>query len=657
MLLAITPNTLTPSLAAHYNRLLEAGVEAVLLRLLGAPRYEYEQVIAAIAPQHRYKLLVDAHFDLVQQCGLGGVYLRAADRHLYHSGMATWRVSTSCHTLEELESLPFVPTFALLSPIYPPLSKKGVAASFSPEILRATLGRLSFPVLALGGITPERAKQVRALGFGGVASLGYLADTQEGLTRFQKFSRPAVLSVAGHDPTSGAGFVADALHIEALGGQPLTIATTLTQQNGRQFTGAQPLSLEANMEAIRLLGEEYCPTVAKIGLVADPTQLLALCHALKTIGVKYIIWDPILNPTTAPHWRKELGTPDLMAKLARYITLATPNKAERKAIFTARSYPFALLETGGDTDPEHPLLRSRLCLPSGEVHDFIQTRQKGSIHGSGCALTAAIATYLAKGFPLLSSIKLAGQYVAQLVAHHEQPRFPRVVDMAGEKALHLATPIQFITDSIKLPTILHQAEAALEGGIRWIQLRMKEADTEQRIEAALALKTLMSSYPDTTLIINDDVEAALHADADGVHLGLSDISPVEARSILGANKIIGATCNTEMHLWQRSLEGVDYIGIGPYRTTSTKRNLAPILGQEGMEAFSAANLRLPHPIPLVAIGGIVATDIPLLASLGIHRIAISGYITHHTHPIQAAQKLVHAAEEHFLLKNQSKWIP
>ncbi len=155
---------------------------------------------------------------------------------------------------------------------------------------------------------------------------------------------------------------------------------------------------------------------------------------------------------------------------------------------------------------------------------------------------------------------------------------------------------------------------------------MKNASPEKRKEAAFTLKKIMLEYENSILIINDDLELALSVDADGIHLGLKDISPVIARKVLGINKIIGGTCNTINDLDLRSFEGVDYIGVGPYKGTNTKQLLSPILGKEGIEKIVLKNKQLPHPIPLFAIGGIKKDDIEDLVKLGVEGIALSGAI-------------------------------
>lgn len=123
---------------------------------------------------------------------------------------------------------------------------------------------------------------------------------------------------------------------------------------------------------------------------------------------------------------------------------------------------------------------------------------------------------------------------------------------------------------------------ALEGGCRWIQLRMKDAG-ESEIE-----RTALRLIPEcrrrgAIFIIDDHVELAIKTGADGVHLGKNDMSVADARRLAGPDFIIGGTANTFEDIQRIAREGADYIGCGPFRFTTTKKNLAPVLGADGYE--------------------------------------------------------------------------
>jgi len=181
---------------------------------------------------------------------------------------------------------------------------------------------------------------------------------------------------------------------------------------------------------------------------------------------------------------------------------------------------------------------------------------------------------------------------------------------------------QNATDGSQLTAIKH----ALDAGCKWIQLRLKNQSSSEIKAQALAAKQLCLTY-NAKLILNDYPLIAVEVEADGLHLGLSDMAIPEAREIVGPHMIIGGTANTFSHVQQRIVEKVDYIGLGPYRFTKTKEKLSPILGLAGyrsiLRQLDDANLS----IPIIAIGGILPDDIPSLLELGVHGIAISGAIT------------------------------
>ncbi|MNY15105.1 Thiamine-phosphate synthase [compost metagenome] len=133
-----------------------------------------------------------------------------------------------------------------------------------------------------------------------------------------------------------------------------------------------------------------------------------------------------------------------------------------------------------------------------------------------------------------------------------------------------------------------------------------------------------------TFILNDHTQLALDLDLDGVHLGLEDMPVAEARLMFGPGKIIGGTANTLADVQQRIAEGCDYIGLGPYRFTTTKEKLSPVLGLEGYRTI--LNSIQYKPVPVFAIGGIDKEDIPALMTTGISGIAASGLLTHSAVP-------------------------
>lgn len=193
--------------------------------------------------------------------------------------------------------------------------------------------------------------------------------------------------------------------------------------------------------------------------------------------------------------------------------------------------------------------------------------------------------------------------------------------------------LQFITNTDR------GLEEVLRGGCRWVQLRMKDASDREFTETAQRLIPLCRQY-NATVIFDDRVELVSSLGADGVHLGKKDMPVPMARKILGPAKIIGATANTIEDVMAAFESGADYIGIGPYRFTTTKKGLAPILGLEGYQRIMSTCRNLGMTLPVVAIGGIQIPDLPLLKATGVDGVAVSGLILNATNPETTTKEIL-----------------
>ena len=185
--------------------------------------------------------------------------------------------------------------------------------------------------------------------------------------------------------------------------------------------------------------------------------------------------------------------------------------------------------------------------------------------------------------------------------------------------------VQFISHFTNTVDYVASVRIALLGGCKWIQLRMKDASPEEAREAAIAAQNLCRTHG-ATFIIDDRVELVRELKADGVHLGKEDMPVEEARALLGKGFIIGGTANTIADIRRLYRAGVDYVGCGPFRYTTTKARLAPILGLEGYRSIIKTMRQEGIGIPVVGIGGVTAEDIPQLKDVGLDGIALSGSI-------------------------------
>ena len=180
---------------------------------------------------------------------------------------------------------------------------------------------------------------------------------------------------------------------------------------------------------------------------------------------------------------------------------------------------------------------------------------------------------------------------------------------------------------------------ALEGGCRWIQLRMKDSPETDIIRCAEEVQPLCRKFG-AKFILDDHVELVEKTGADGVHLGKNDMPVDEARKILGPDKVIGGTANTFEDVQRLHRQGADYIGCGPFRFTTTKKNLSPVLGLEGYRSIVLKMRENSIDLPIVAIGGITVDDIPAILKTGVSGIALSGAILNAPNPVVMTARII-----------------
>ncbi len=197
--------------------------------------------------------------------------------------------------------------------------------------------------------------------------------------------------------------------------------------------------------------------------------------------------------------------------------------------------------------------------------------------------------------------------------------------------------LQFITDGNDGQSTMIQALAALAGGCRFIQVRMKHAEKHEISQVLCALKPIAEFF-NAFIVVDDHVDLA-HL-CHGVHLGRNDMAANEARKILGNNKLIGVTVNDINDINRIAGMPFDSIGLGPWRFTSTKEKLAATLGAEGTKTL-IDNLRtIGITQPIYAIGGITVNDIADIANSGAFGIAISSSIGRNDNPIVATSEFI-----------------
>lgn len=203
--------------------------------------------------------------------------------------------------------------------------------------------------------------------------------------------------------------------------------------------------------------------------------------------------------------------------------------------------------------------------------------------------------------------------------------------------------LQFISHHNGRYSYLDSIRMALEGGCRWVQLRMKDATDDEVRGVAIEAQRLCADAG-ATFVIDDRVALVRELRADGVHLGRNDMPIAEARAMLGDGYIIGGTANTIDDVRAHAAAGADYIGCGPFRFTTTKRGLAPVLGLQGYRDIMGRMATEGIGLPVVAIGGITAADIPEIMQTGVAGVALSGAVLNAPDPVGEMRRLIGLTE-------------
>ena len=200
--------------------------------------------------------------------------------------------------------------------------------------------------------------------------------------------------------------------------------------------------------------------------------------------------------------------------------------------------------------------------------------------------------------------------------------------------------LYFITDSTNYAEeeFLFRVEQALKGGATLLQLREKEKSTREYIELAEKVHEITKQY-NVPLIIDDRVDVALAIDAEGVHVGASDMSVATARKLMGEDKIVGATAKTVPWAKEAYEQGADYLGVGAIYPTTTKV-VTGLTSTKTLDAITKA-----VPIPVNAIGGLNKDNLDILKGIGISGICVVSAIMKADDPKTEAETLLSLAKD------------
>lgn len=417
MLIVITLPTFIPHEADAIVALFEQrGIDYLHLRKPGATEAEVEALLKEIPVEYYPRITMHDFHALAQKFGVGGIHLTGRNPE----APAGWqgRLSTSCHSIEELEQKKRDGIkvgeeqrrfdYLSLSPIFDSISKQGYRAAFSHEqLLQAKVKGIIDPsVLALGGITFDRIPEVLTLGFGGAMILGDAWRTKH-----------VVLSIAGSDSSAGAGIQQDLKVITSLGNYAATVITAVTAQNTLGVQGVLPISGEMVARQMRSVLDDMDVRAVKIGMIPSLDVAKAIVSELSNpsnssnhspLPSLPIILDPVMISTSGTRLMAEECVSYVVQELMPLCTLVTPNLPEMQMLepMLQGHYPTNFLIKGGHAEGEE--MTDRLLMLDGSVYSFTEQRiATHNLHGTGCTLSSAIASYLADGLSLPDAVRSA----------------------------------------------------------------------------------------------------------------------------------------------------------------------------------------------------------------------------------------------------------
>ena len=457
--------------AEQIVQLLHSSVDLIHIRKPESKAEEVEKLIMPIPSEYYPRLVLHDHHELAMKYHLHGVHLNGRNPQPPMGWEGS--VSKSCHSLEEVKEWKGKCDYVSLSPIFDSISKQGYHAAFSSsEIEEARrVGIIDKKVLALGGVTFNKIDDVLRMGFGGGMILG---DAWKNVSHPQD---AVALTIAGSDSSAGAGIQQDLKTMTKVGVYGATVITAITSQNTLGVKGVMPVPAEFVKSQLDAVLSDLHITAVKIGMVPNAAIAHVIADTLKDYKESLakdarklspknltIIYDPVMISTSGHRLMEEDCIQVVCEELLPLCTLVTPNlpeaellkrqKKEResnrdkktiqaldhvngkesdsekgqrkileKLVETSKDakhkrallpqiYGTSFLVKGGHAEGED--LADVLYTTTGKSHRFPTKKiATHNLHGTGCTLSSAIASYLVKGNDLVTAIFLAKQLLAE----------------------------------------------------------------------------------------------------------------------------------------------------------------------------------------------------------------------------------------------------
>ena len=443
--------------AEQIVQLLHSSIDLIHIRKPESKAEEVEKLIMSIPSEYYPRLVLHDHHDLAMKYHLHGVHLNCRNPQPPMGWEGS--VSKSCHSLEEVKEWKGKCDYVSLSPIFDSISKQGYHAAFSStEIEEARrVGIIDKKVLALGGVTFNKIDDVLRMGFGGGMILG---DAWKNVSHPQD---TVTLTIAGSDSSAGAGIQQDLKTMTKVGVYGATVITAITSQNTLGVKGVMPVPAEVVKSQLDAVLSDLHITAVKIGMVPNAAIAHVIADTLKTQKIS-IIYDPVMISTSGHRLMEEDCIQVVCEELLPLCTLVTPNipeaellmrqKKESKTSRDMKTMQALDAENGKESDSEKGQRKileklvetskdakhKRALLPqiygtnflvkgghaegedladvlyttTGKSHRFPTKKiATHNLHGTGCTLSSAIASYLVKGNDLVTAISLAKHLLAE----------------------------------------------------------------------------------------------------------------------------------------------------------------------------------------------------------------------------------------------------
>ncbi|MGC9162827.1 MAG: bifunctional hydroxymethylpyrimidine kinase/phosphomethylpyrimidine kinase [Thiomonas sp.] len=485
---------------------------------------------------------------------------------------------------------------------------------------------------------------------------------------------PYLLTIAGHDPTGGAGLTADLATWAALGWRGASVASALTAQNSYGVRAVQAADVELLRSSLRTLLADGEPAAIKIGMLGNAAIAEEVAQFIEARTCP-VVWDPVLAASDGtPLWTQAHGG-GLAMRLARRADLITPNRVEASALLDLPAWDTgalpaswiaairgrwletgapnrAVLVKGGHAWGEHStdwFITGSTALP------LVSRRLPRSAHGSGCVHSSVCAARLAEGWSPLDAAT-----EAQLRVHAgidqavpigpgrpntRSDAQPGCDDLPWQPlpGLPEQAPPEFarLTGQPGFYPIVPDADwvlRLLEWGVCTIQLRIKGVEgTALRLQIRAAVQAAQE-VPGAQLFINDHWREALDAGAYGVHLGQEDVHTADLPALNAAGLRLGLSTHTPAEIARAHALRPSYIALGPvYPTTLKAMPYRPL----GLQRLAMWRQWLTPRYPVVAIGGIGLSQMPGVRATGVSGAAVVSAVTQAANPRLAVREALH----------------